>query len=380
VKRAVLGLGLGSIAAVAALGVGTAGAHSSSAAAPQRAAATCTGKIALMAPITGDAASLGQEQRNWARYAIKTFNAKYRTKITLSEGDTQLNPAQATTVGRKYQSDSSILGVVGPAGSQEVQAVGPIFGRAKLAFISMSATRVDLTSGKNPTFFRVVPTDGQQGPTDADYMIKTLHAKTIYIIDDQTSYSTGLADQVTSAAKKLGVSVTRDSVAQSQTDFSSLVSKVNADVVFLPWQIAANAQLFATQMQEQNKSAKLMGSDGVFSSDFHANGAYVSSFAPDIRGIAADKALVAGYVKAYNDKFGTFGPPTYAATWVLASAVRSACGTSGKASRSAVLSAVKKTNQPSILGYPIKFSSHGDVSGARFHIFVVKNGKFTPLS
>src|SRR4051812_31337946 len=87
--------------AVAAIVAGTAGAtpsRMSTAASPAAIAATCTGKIGLMAPITGDAASIGVEQRNWARYAIKRFNAQYHTKLTLSEGDTQLDPAQATTV------------------------------------------------------------------------------------------------------------------------------------------------------------------------------------------------------------------------------------------------------------------------------------------
>jgi branched-chain amino acid transport system substrate-binding protein len=329
-----------------------------------------------MAPITGDAASLGVEQRNWARYALKLFNAQNKTKITMSEGDTQLDPKQATTVSRKFQSDSSILGVVGPAGSQEVQAVGPIFGRVKLPFISMSATRTDLTGSKNPTFFRVVPTDAVQGPTDATYITKSLKAKKIYIVDDQTSYSTGLADAVVEAAKKIGATVSRDSVGQKQTDFSSLVSKIDADVVFLPWQIAANAQVFADQMKEQGKTAKLFGSDGLFSSDFTAENAYVSSFAPDIRGLPADKSLVAGYVKQYNNKFGTFGPPTFAATWVMANAVKTACGTSGKASRSAMLSAVQKTNlKSSILGYPIAFSK-GEIKGAKFYIFQIKSGKY----
>ncbi len=62
--------------------------------------------------------------------------------------------------------------MVGPAGSQEVKAVGPAMGRAGLAFISGSATNPTLTTGSNPTFFRVVSKDSVQGPQDANYIVK----------------------------------------------------------------------------------------------------------------------------------------------------------------------------------------------------------------
>ena len=88
--------------------------------------------------------------------------------------------------------------MVGPAGSQEVEAVGPLFGRAGVAFVSGSATNPTLTlSGKNPTFFRVVSRDDVQGPEDANFIVKHLHPKAIMIVDDQEVYSTGLVAAMT---------------------------------------------------------------------------------------------------------------------------------------------------------------------------------------
>ena len=67
--------------------------------------------------------------------------------------------------------ERSILGVIGPAGSDEVQAVAPILRKAGLAFASGSATRVSLTNGSwKGYFFRDVPNDGVQGPTAANFM------------------------------------------------------------------------------------------------------------------------------------------------------------------------------------------------------------------
>ena len=101
-------------------------------------------------------------------------------------------------------------------------------GRAGLAFITGSATNPTLTDGKNPTFFRVVSNDDVQGPQDANYIVNHLHPKALMIVDDQEAYSTGLVSSMTPVFKAAGITVDHESVSQKTTDFSSLVSKVNA--------------------------------------------------------------------------------------------------------------------------------------------------------
>ena len=127
--------------------------------------------IGMLAPITGPVSSIGDDQLHWAEYYFNTWNKTHKLKIKLVQGDTQLQPALASTVSQSFASNSKIMGVIGPAGSDEVQAVGPILRKAGLAFASGSATRVSLTSGAwKGYFFRDVPNDGVQGPTDATFM------------------------------------------------------------------------------------------------------------------------------------------------------------------------------------------------------------------
>jgi branched-chain amino acid transport system substrate-binding protein len=376
------------LTALVAAGCGSSNSSSSSSAGSTSAAAAatsssggssgggskCTASIGIEAPLTGQVAVLGQEQLAFAQLAVAADNSANGTNITIVQGDTQLQPAQATTVTQQFVSNSKIVGVVGPAGSQEVEAVGPLFGRAGLAFITGSATNSALTtSGKNPTFFRVVSRDDVQGPQDAHYIINHLHPKSLMIVDDQEAYSTGLVAAMTPIFKAAGIKVDHESVSQKVTDFSSLVAKVtpSTNVVVLPWQVAANGQQFGKNLAEQHKNAVIVGTDGLFSpSSFTTNGAYVSSFGPDINYIAADKAIAA-QAKAKFPKYGTFGPPIYAATHVLDEAIATACK-SGTPSRSSVLSAVKATDEPtSILGQPIKFDSHGDLVGGKFFLFKI---------
>jgi branched-chain amino acid transport system substrate-binding protein len=343
-------------------------------------AADCTATIGVMAPITGDAAELGEEQRNWAQFGLDRFNRENGTKFKLVEGDTQLDPGQASTVAQQFVSNDAIVAVVGPAGSQEVEAAGPLFDRAGLGFVSQSATATELTeSGDYPTFSRVVPQDAVQGPTDAKYMIDELGVNKVLIVDDQTSYSTGIADVLEEELKKGNVQVSRESVNQKQTDFSAIVSKIadDTDVVFLPWQIAANAQQLGKQMQEQGKDAVIFGSDGLFApDDFSIAGSYVSAFAPDINSIPESKPIGDAYKEKYGD-FGTFGPPTLAAVEVVGTAILAACE-EGDPSREAVADQLRQVSlQDSILGQPIAFDDNGDIKGAKFFIFKVDDkGQF----
>src|SRR5258708_16425321 len=85
---------------------------------------SCVASVGFEGPITGPVAPLGTEQLHFAQLAVAADNLANKTKITLVQGDTQLQPAQATTVTQQFISNSGIVAVVGPAGSQEVEAAG----------------------------------------------------------------------------------------------------------------------------------------------------------------------------------------------------------------------------------------------------------------
>ena len=341
---------------------------------------SCVASVGFEGPITGPVAPLGTEQLHFAQLAVAMDNLANKTKIKLIQGDTQLQPAQATTVTQQFISNSSILAVVGPAGSQEVEAIGSPMARAGMGFITGSATAVALTSGKYPTFFRVVSKDSVQGPQDANYIVNTLKPKAIMIVDDQEAYSTGLVSAMTPVFQKAGIKVDHESVSQKLTDFSSLVAKVTPDtsVVVLPWQVAANAQQFGRNLAQQHKKAVIFDTDGLFSpGTFTINGSYVSSFGPDITAMPADAVIARAALQKFG-QFGTFGPPVYAATHVIDEAIASVCKSGQTPSRSNVLAAIKKTNEPaSILGQPISFDSHGDLNGGKFFLFKIDStGKY----
>src|SRR5881394_2323036 len=81
-----------------------------------------TRSIGLMAPFTGPAASIGTDQVAWAQYYQRTYNATHKkTKIKFVNEDTMIGAANGTAESVKgaqaLASNGSVLGVVGPAGS-----------------------------------------------------------------------------------------------------------------------------------------------------------------------------------------------------------------------------------------------------------------------
>lgn len=353
-------------------------------------AATGPFKVGVMTVLTGPAASVGGEQRNWAKLAVDEFNAKgglSGVSVELVEGDTEFDPAKAVLVAERLAADTALYGIVGPESSQNVLAVAGIFEKAKLPYISPSATGSDLSAKGYQAFFRVVPRDDVQAPAIATFIAQDLQAKSVYIIDDQSVYSVGIADQAEKTLRQLGVSkIKRDSITQKDSDFSSLLTRVKAeapDVLLIPIQLAAQGAQIAKQMQEQGVQAKLVGSDGLFSPpDFIAGaegateGAFVSQFAPDVHYLPAAESAWKAYEAQYGE-FGAYGPPSYEAMAILLDAMQRAYAKDKKLTREGVLAEVKATqDRAGILGFNVSFDANGDAKGASFYIFKVVGDHF----
>jgi len=365
-------------------------------AATSQASFNCKSTITLpfITPLTGGAGFLGAEQASWAKYAVKTLAPQMGLKVKLSLGDTpvEAGPAPALALAQKYIANKSVVAILGPSTSGNAGATAKPFFQAGLAALSPSATHTDLTIGTagdpligTPAFFRDVPGDYIQGPTDARFMIDKLKANKVVLMDFQEPYSVGLSDAATGVLKKAGVSTSRLSAPNTTTDYSAYVTKVpsDADVVFFPTQKPGDAQTFAQQLLEQGKKAKVFGGDG--SNDpaqFKVPGSYVSNFAAPISLFPYNKAIIAGWLKDNPGKsVGSFGPPTYGAVQILFQAIKKTCADEHGVikNRRDVISRVKHVKIKNfILGGDFAFSTKtNDPLNAKFYIFQIQsNGSY----
>jgi branched-chain amino acid transport system substrate-binding protein len=372
----------------AALAVVAATAGTGAAAVERSTAVSCNGtlRIALASPLTGPAAFLGQDQKSWAVLAAKRIAPGLGLKAQIIDADTQLDPAVASTAVQKFLGDQRVIGVVGPATSGAVAATSKAMSDAKLLHISPSATRTSLTKSvgdrpreASPGFFRVVADDSVQGTGDAKFMVEKLNAKKVTVFDAQEPYSVGLANAVEAYLKGKNVNVQRQSVTNNTTDFSANVSRIpsDTDVVFTPFQVAANAQQIAVLLREQGKKAVVFGGDGTVDPAFKFPGSYVSNFAPDLTIDASKKAIVDAW-KADNPGKDVlpFGPPAYGAVQVILNAAKKACTKKGgQIDRVDVLRAARYLRVPDwILGGTFRFSTKtGDPLNGGFWLFQIQS-------
>jgi branched-chain amino acid transport system substrate-binding protein len=384
---------IAALLALAALAiVAAASAKVDRAAAPQAAASgdsaliSCGGTrtMGVLAPITGPAASLGKLQVDWVKYYVAKYNKTHKKgKLRIQFGDTVLGGPGGTAEAVKAAQSlgSNVLGVVGPAGSNEVKATTATLKNAGFGFVTGSATNTELTTDGTRTgfFFRTVPPDAAQGTSVATFIIKKLKFKRVYIIDDQEAYSTGLADTVQAKLRAAGVTVSRDGVSQQQSDFSSLIAKIPRDtqLVYIPWQLPPKGKAFGEQLRAAGKgSIVLMGSDGLFDSAFASLGnVYASSFPTD-----GKHPVVKAFKKAHGGDPEFFGAPSYVAGQVVGGAIERACK-DGKASRAEVRAQIRKTNlKKTLLGIDVRFNAQGDMQRRPFGIWKANaQGVFSPV-
>jgi branched-chain amino acid transport system substrate-binding protein len=390
-KRGVVAALLAAVAATAAVVAATATAMTNAPAAPAAAANADTALVkcgktrsfGVLAPITGPAASLGGLQVDWVQYYVNKYNATHKNgKLRIVKGDTVLGGPGGTAEAVKAAQSfgSSVLGVVGPAGSNEVRATTATLKNAGYGFVSGSATNTELTTDgtRSGFFFRTVPPDSAQGTSVANFIIKKLKYKRVYIIDDQEAYSTGLADTVQSKLRAAGVTVQRDGVSQQQSDFSSLIAKIPRDyqLVYIPWQLPPKGKAFGQQMRSAGKgSITLMGSDGLFDSEFASlSGVYASSFPT-----SGTHPIVRAFKRVHGGNAEFFGAPSYVAAQVVGGAIERACK-NGTASRTEVRAQIRKTNlKKTVLGLNVKFKANGDIAGGQFGIWKSNGSDFNPV-
>jgi branched-chain amino acid transport system substrate-binding protein len=369
---------------VAAALAASAGADTQSAARAEAAAASCRGtlNIGLLTVLTGPAAFLGQDQRSWAVLAAQQVGQQLGLKAKIVNFDTTLDPAVALTAAQRLVGNRSIIAAIGPATSGGVAATSRTLADAQVVHVSPSATRATLTKGGSPEatgfFYRVVADDSVQGTGAAKYMIDRLNADRVTVFDAQEPYSVGLANTVENYLKRRNVDVQRLSVTNQTTDFSSFVTRIpgDTDVVYTPFQVAAQAQQVAVLLKEQGKRAVVFGGDGTADpTAFKVPGSFFSNFAPDLTRVAGKQAIIDAWRDANPGReLSPFGPPAYGAVQAILYAAKRACAGKSSIERINVKRKMKAGRIPNwILGGTFRFSSKtNDPLNGGFWLFQIQ--------
>jgi branched-chain amino acid transport system substrate-binding protein len=342
-------------------------------------------KLAFIGPLTGSEAALGQELLGFVKISVDLFNERTGLGVQVVEADTEFDADVGRNAAEGLVADEEIFVVVGPAGNQVCESTQPVFEGAGLAHVTPTCTAAYLTDPGTPTFFRPVPSDADQSETVADAILNRPQAGVLFLIDDQSTYSINLIDEVREHIDDARAIVYgQSSVPPEETDLAltaTLVRRLEAHVVFFPGQNPEQLAALAIELREQGWRKAYILADSGFVPDFiNAAGdaaelTYVTNFLDDPRNVAAMAPLNERYAADYSAEFGSDGGAAALSAFVALDAIET-CARAGEVSRACVVDALTNidlANTP--MDVPVKFGAGNQVENG-FLLFRVKDGEF----
>jgi len=340
--------------------------------------------IAVAGPMTGEYAAFGQQMKAGADQAVADLNAASGVlglQIVLDVGDDACDPKQAVSIANQFASKGVKL-VAGHFCSGSSIPASKVYSEEGILQISPASTNPAYTDDGSWNTFRVCGRDDEQGKVAGDYMAKHFKGDKIAILNDNSAYGKGLADET---AKALHAAGGKEALATAYTpgekDYSSLVSRLKQAGITVIYVGGYHTEsgLIIRQAKEQGMKATLVGGDALVTNEFwqiagDAGSGTMMTFPPDPR-LMKTAADVVKEFKAKNVDPEGYVLYTYAAIQVWADAVKKV----GNADPKKVAAALKASGKwPSVLG-PISFDKKGDTIGGGYVFYVWKDGAYAQM-
>lgn len=195
-------------------------------------------KIGAILPLSGDVASYGKDTKDGIDLAIELANKSQSIyKFEVAYSDSKGEPKTAVTVLEKMLATENPDVFIGENISSSTASMIPIIDKNKKILISPSASAPNL-SGLSKYFFRVFPSDTEEGSFVAEAISKSKPNAKVCIVYVNNDYGVGLKDVFEQNAKTLGLNVLQSfGYDKTATDFKAILTKVkslNPDVIYLP--------------------------------------------------------------------------------------------------------------------------------------------------
>jgi branched-chain amino acid transport system substrate-binding protein len=338
-------------------------------------------KIGVAGPLTGSNAAFGTQLKVGADQAVADINAAggvLGKKITEVVVDDACDPKQAVTAANQLVADGVVM-VDGHFCSASSIPASKVYADNGVLEISPASTNPQYTDDGSPFTFRTCGRDDQQGKVAAEYIAKHFKGLKVAVLDDNSTYGKGIADQVRMNLAKLGVPITYStSYTAGDKDYSALISRLKQAGVQLVYigGYYADSGLIMRQGAAQGFTPQYFSEDAAVTSALWqvagpaAEGMLMTFPPPAEKGAAAAK-VVAALTAAKQDPTG-YVLYSYATIQVWAEAAEKI-----KSTKPARVAKELKAGGPwpSVLG-PIKFDSKGDVVDAAYAIYKWHDGQY----
>ncbi|MCB0324534.1 MAG: ABC transporter substrate-binding protein [Bdellovibrionales bacterium] len=217
--------------------------------------------IAVILPLSGPVASLGQSLREGIALRHESLPEEVRRKVRLSYEDDQFDPAQTVTAYRRL-SATDRFDAVFVLGSPPANALSPIVEKEKKILVAIGASDPTIAVGKSYSFIHwVIPPS--LGEVLADELVRR-NLQRIGIIGAEASGSLADIDAAVASLKKRNEEHRiqyRETFPIDQTDYRTTIEKLRQSsvdgvvVVLFPGALSS----FAKQFRQAGLGAELIG-------------------------------------------------------------------------------------------------------------------------
>ncbi len=340
--------------------------------------------IAVGGPLTGEQAAFGQQMKAGAEQAVADLNKSggvLGQQIVLDVGDDACDPKQAVSIANQFAS-KGVKMVAGHFCSGSSIPASKVYSEEGILEISPASTNPKYTDEGSWNTFRTCGRDDEQGKVAGDYLAKHYKAEKIAILNDNSAYGKGLADETVKALHQAGgKEVLATAYTPGEKDYSSLVSRLKqagVTVIYVGG-YHTEAGLIIRQAKEQGMKATLVGGDALVTNEFwqiagDAGAGTIMTFPPDPRLMKTATDVVKEF-KAKNIDPEGYVLYTYAAVQVWADAAKKV----GSVDPKKVATALKATGKWSTVLGPVSFDKKGDTTEGGYVFYVWKNGAYAQM-
>lgn len=344
---------------------------------------TNTVKVALVCPLTGDVAAMGQGMKRGAQMAIEDINASGKLgqlKAELAAFDDRADPKEAVNAANQIISDNSIYGVIGHLNSGCSIPASQIYARRDIIMISPASTNPKVTQQGLKNVFRVCTTDDVQGSFAARYCADKLGIKRAAVIHDKTAYGQGIAEEFKKEFEsQKGKIVSFDGIDMGDKDFKALLTRIKGtkpSIIYFGG-MYTECGLIAKQAKELGMDAPVFSDDGSFSPELikiggkAVEGSYLSMVGIPPEKLPKAKEFMEKYKAKYpGEDMQPYDTYTYEATSLLLDAIANA----GQ-DRQKIIACTASVKYDGILG-ETSFDKKGDTLNKTISAYKIQNGQF----
>ncbi len=347
-----------------------------------------TVRIGIAAPLSGAAATYGQDSKRGAELAVEEINSAGGIlggrKIELVFEDEKGSPQGGVAAVQKLISMGRVKAITGGTNSSVVLAESSVT-RNRILQVNAGAQADAITEQGSPWLFQVNNTVSANAMSFNAYIVDKLKPKTVAYMGENTEFNKTVLELLRESLKKANIELVNVSTYDAETnDFTSIITKIkslNPEMIYVADAYPARAAQLWKQIRQLGGFPKEVMSPGVVVPGMLApsEGAMDGVITGEIFMVpgADDKAnaFIEAYRKKYNLDPGKGNLVIYEAVKTIAAAMDKA-GTDSDYDK--ISKTLRDNAWPSPRG-ELKFDAKGRARAPNFYIQQVKGGKLTQL-